>query len=301
MTFLKTNLKKFLAFAITACMVVTMFSATVSANSYGYNNKEPYTRSWLDAINSYTVVDYYSYSVRDEGYVKSAVLNVSGSTVYNKTLDLPLTSDLKSDEYVGFGYDGSVYFITSRSEVVGFVAGSKNGDIIGSGESLEFDSNDFVIGFWNGQNYFAVSGGNLSGNTNVGNNNWPGNNNPGNNNGTNTGNNNIGNNSDNKQFPYLTVEDNKLAYIESTDAHHLLYIEDGYLCFNNIILYKNGTKMYGYSKDSVIYITNKGHLVQYKFGDKKQYVKAKNVTDIVTDMNGFIIGYTKSNGKSYSI
>ena len=146
---------------------------------------------------------------------------------------------------------------------------------------LAFDDNNFVIGYYEGTNYFSINGNN-------------GNNNNNNNNGNNGNNNNT-------KYPYLTVEDQRMTYVESSDQHHQLYIEQDYLCFNNLILFKNGIKSYGFAKNKVVYITSSNKLVTYEFGAKKQYVKATKVTSLTYDNDGFIVGYTKSNGKTYSL
>lgn len=275
-------MKKILSIILATLM---LFTLAIPAAAYTVSgNTTPYVRRWLDAINDYTVVDYYSYSQAESAYVKTGVLNVKNNSVYYKTGDTVLTTALLYEDEVGFSQSGEIYFITTRSELVKYSASS--GVIISlNATELAFDDNNFVIGYYEGTNYFSINGNN-------------GNNNNNNNNNGNNGNN--GNNN-NAKYPYLTVEDQRMTYVESSDQHHQLYIEQDYLCFNNLILFKNGIKSYGFAKNKVVYITSSNKLVTYEFGAKKQYVKATKVTSLTYDNDGFIVGYTKSNGKTYSL
>ena len=270
-------MKKILSIILATIMLLTL-AIPVSAYTVS-NNTTPYVRRWLDAINDYTVVDYYSYSSAESAYVKTGVLNVKNNSVYYKTGDTVLTTALLYEDEVGFSQSGEIYFITTRSELVKYSASS--GVIISlNATELAFDDNNFVIGYYEGTNYFSIAGNN-------------------NNNGNNSNNNNGNNN--NAKYPYLTVEDQRMTYVESSDQHHQLYLEQDYLCLNNLILYKNGIKAYGFAKNKVVYITSSNKLVTYEFGAKKQYVKATKVTSLTYDNDGFIVGYTKSNGKTYSL
>jgi hypothetical protein len=161
---------------------------------------------------------------------------------------------------------------------------------------------------WNGSN---TNGSNWNGNSNNGSSwngsntngsNWNGNSNNGSSwNGSNT-NGSSWNNSGNANYPFLTTENNMLTYVESSSERHTIYVDNDHLVFNqNIILYKHGVKAYAFAKDGVVYITKADKLVYYKFGTKKQYVVAKKVSNLQYDNNGFCIGYTKADGKSYSL
>lgn len=285
------KLKKIISALLVVVMGLTVLAVPVSASTYG--SQTPYTRSWLDAINDYEVIDYYEYSTMDKAYAKTATLNVKNGNVYYKTTDSVLATDL-FNEQIGFDCYGNIWFINSLYTLIYCVKGSKAPTATSlSATALSFDDNNFVIGYsYNGISYSLTSNGF---NTNTSNGNWSGNGN-----GNNTGNPNNWNQNTTGMYPYLTYEDGKLIFVESLETQNSLYVEDGYLILNNLILYKKSVKHFGFTKTGVVYINNDNKLITYKFGDKKQYVKVKDVTGFTYSSDGFITGYTQ-NGKSYSL
>lgn len=286
------KMKKILAVVLVAILTITTIGIPVSASSY--SSKAPYVRSWLDAINDYEVVDFYQYSSADNAYYKAGTINHHGKNAYYKTVDTPLTTNLL-DEEIGFDMYGNIWFVTTDYELIYWAKKAKSGSRVAKSVSeLSFDDNGFVVGYLSGGYTFLIPSDGNSGGGNAGN--TDNNNNTGNTGGTGNW-----NDSNSSKYPYLTTEDKKLTYCESSSEHHNLYIQDGYLILNNLILYKNGVKEYGFYEGGVAFINKDNKLIIYKFGDKYTKVKSKKVSCLIYDEDGFVTSYKKSNGKKYKL
>lgn len=276
--------------------------------------KTPYVRSWLDAMSNYTVIDYYEYNESEGGYMKTSTVNYVDANAYYKTSKTKL-SDALYDEQIGFDVNGNVLFINTDKTVYGVLKNGNTAQTIASNaDELAYDNNGFVIGYYSGGNLINITSPTNSSNNNTNsNNNTSNTNNSGSNNtswnagsssngwNTNSGTNNNNSTTTNGSFPYITTEDGNLVFVEASDIHNVLYVEDNHLIINNIILYKHGVKAYGFTKDGVVYITNANKVVVWKFATKKQYVVAKKVTALNTDNTGFVVSYTTKSGKTVSL